>query len=55
MMSANAHSFSTHIIKKNSNILIQWDIIVGTIDCVFIDNKSGVTKCMTGEAWSAFS
>ena len=32
--------------------------IVGTLGCVFIDNethKSGVTKCTTGEAWSAFS
>ena len=33
-------------------------IIVGTLGCVFIDNEtheSGVTKCATGEAWSAFS
>ena len=33
-------------------------IIVGTLGCVFIDNEtheSGVTKCTTGEAWSAFS
>ena len=32
--------------------------IVGTLGCVFIDNEtheSGVTKCTTGEAWSAFS
>ena len=32
--------------------------IAGTLGCVFIDNKtheSGVTKCTTGEAWSAFS
>ena len=32
--------------------------IVGTRGCVFIDNEthsSGVTKCTTGEAWSAFS
>ena len=32
--------------------------IVGTLACVFIDNEtheSGVTKCTTGEAWSAFS
>ena len=31
--------------------------IVGTLGCVFIDNEtheSGVTKCTTGEAWSAF-
>ena len=30
----------------------------GTLGCVFIDNEtheSGVTKCTTGEAWSAFS
>ena len=30
----------------------------GTLGCVFIDNEtheSGVNKCMTGEAWSAFS
>ena len=34
------------------------DNIVGTLGCVFIDNEthgSGVTKCTTGEAWSAFS
>ena len=33
-------------------------IMVGTLGCVFIDNEtheSGVTKCTTGEAWSAFS
>ena len=33
-------------------------IIEGTLGCVFIDNEthsSGVTKCTTGEAWSAFS
>ena len=32
--------------------------IVGTFGCVFIDNEtheSGVTKCTTGVAWSAFS
>ena len=32
--------------------------IVGILGCVFIDNEtheSGVTKCTTGEAWSAFS
>ena len=32
--------------------------IVGTLGCVFIDNEtheSGVTKCTTDEAWSAFS
>ena len=32
--------------------------IVGTLGCVFIDNEThegGVTKCTTGEAWSAFS
>ena len=31
---------------------------MGTLGCVFIDNEtheSGVTKCTTGEAWSAFS
>ena len=34
------------------------EFIVGTLGCVFIDNKtheSGVTKCTTGVAWSAFS
>ena len=34
------------------------ECIAGTLDCVFIDNEtheSGVTKCTTGEAWSAFS
>ena len=34
------------------------NIIAGTLGCVFIDNEtheSGVTKCTTGEAWSAFS
>ena len=34
------------------------ETIVGTLGCVFIDNESqesGVTKRMTGEAWSAFS
>ena len=34
------------------------DFIAGTLGCVFIDNEtheSGVTKCTTGEAWSAFS
>ena len=33
-------------------------IIAGTLGYVFIDNEtheSGVTKCTTGEAWSAFS
>ena len=33
-------------------------LIAGTLGCVFIDNEtheSGVTKCTTGEAWSAFS
>ena len=32
--------------------------IAGTLGCVFIDNEThenGVTKCTTGEAWSAFS
>ena len=32
--------------------------IAGTLGCVFIDNEtheSGVTKCTTGEVWSAFS
>ena len=36
----------------------QVDFIVGTLGCVFIDNEtheSGVTKCTTGEAWSAIS
>ena len=36
----------------------QYVPIVGTLGCVFIDNEtheSGVTKCTTGEAWSAFS
>ena len=31
--------------------------MAGTLGCVFIDNEtheSGVTKCTTGEAWSAF-
>ena len=31
---------------------------MGTLGCVFIDNEtheSGVTKCTTGKAWSAFS
>ena len=34
------------------------DNIAGTLGCVFIDNEtheSGVTKCTTGEAWSAFN
>ena len=37
---------------------LQHDSIAGTLGCVFIDNEtheSGVTKCTTGEAWSAFS
>ena len=37
---------------------LQYIHIVGTLACVFIDNEtqeSGVTKCTTGEAWSAFS
>ena len=39
---------------------MRWSMvpIVGTLGCVFIDNEtheSGVTKCTTGEAWSAFS
>ena len=36
----------------------RWRYIAGTLGCVFIDNEtheSGVTKCTTGEAWSAFS
>ena len=39
-------------------IIVARQIIVGTLGCVFIDNEtheSGVTKCTTGEAWSAFS
>ena len=35
-----------------------YGIIVGTLGCVFIDNEtheSGVIKCTTGEAWSAFN
>ena len=51
-----------------SKILIHWlshckmcgygIVIAGTLGCVFMDNEtheSGVTKCTTGEAWSAFS
>ena len=39
---------------------MRWSMVpvVGTLGCVFIDNEtheSGVTKCTTGEAWSAFS
>ena len=37
---------------------VGWVSIAGTLGCVFIDNEtheSGVTKCTTGEAWSAFS
>ena len=38
--------------------LTQRVLIAGTLGCVFNDNEtheSGVTKCTTGEAWSAFS
>ena len=44
--------------KKKKSINKVFRYIVGTLGCVFIDNEtheSGVTKCMTGEAWSAFS
>ena len=55
-------SLRTH----GSALLPRWDssplkrmrTIAGTLGCVFIDNEtheSGVTKCTTGEAWSAFS
>ena len=40
------------------HIPIEYMITAGTLGCVFIDNEthsSGVTKCTTGEAWSAFS
>ena len=44
--------------RWNCYILFNHISIVGTLGCVFIDNEtheSGVTKCTTGEAWSAFS
>ena len=43
------------IVHKYTNLDV---CIAGTLGCVFIDNEtheSGVTKCTTGEAWSAFS
>ena len=50
---------------KINKVVSQWLLtfnlcvsIAGTLGCVFIDNEtheSGVTKCTTGEAWSAFS
>ena len=46
------------IIPNDPALANSSSIIVGTLGCVFIDNKtheSGVTKCTTGEAWSAFS
>ena len=42
------------VISKHADLVS----IAGTLGCVFIDNEtheSGVTKCTTGEAWSAFS
>ena len=45
--------FANHFMSNQKHVLI-----AGTLGCVFIDNethKSGVTKCTTGEAWSAFS
>ena len=52
-----------HILKNMANQIIRIvenieTHIAGTLGCVFIDNEtheSGVTKCTTGEAWSAFS
>ena len=46
------------IVMIVSCYICQCVFIVGTLGCVFIDNEtheSGVTKCTTGEAWSAFS
>ena len=48
----DVHDYNTHQSQQ------QHVPIAGTLGCVFIDNEtheSGVTKCTTGEAWSAFS
>ena len=47
-----------HLTRFTNSMLEYLDSIAGTLGCVFIDNEthsSGVTKCTTGEAWSAFS
>ena len=45
-------------IQGSYNFLSEFQTLMGTLGCVFIDNEtheSGVTKCTPGEAWSAFS
>ena len=45
-------------VNANVSLVFRVVYIAGTLGCVFIDNEtheSGVTKCTTGEAWSAFS
>ena len=52
----NVHCITPLIMCPWAHISIL--LIAGTLGCVFIDNEtheSGVTKCTTGEAWSAFS
>ena len=56
----NPHCVTYHAAwyKFIHRIIWQSVLIAGTLGCVFIDNEtheSGVTKCKTGEAWSAFS
>ena len=44
--------------RKDCKFTCLMIFIAGTLGCVFIDNEtheSGVTKCTTSEAWSAFS
>ena len=48
----------SHWLVKFGRSARLWQYIAGTLGCVFIDNEtyeSGVTKCTTGETWSAFS
>ena len=48
-----------HFQDGRSKVMVtQVVLIAGTLGCVFIDNEtheSGVSKCTTGETWSAFS
>ena len=53
----NAHLVSIEYDCNPSGMILS-AFIAGTHGCVFIDNETherGVTKCTTGEAWSAFS
>ena len=58
-MATSSKCVGLHVYSWAGPLSFQHDMfIVGILGCVFIDNEtheSGVTKCTTGEAWSAFS